>query len=60
MYKKFVSKYIIKADKRGDGGAKVAKRRGSANITRKKIKGSRVSKKNATQKNPKKNPKKKI
>jgi hypothetical protein len=59
MYKKFVSKYIIKADKRGDGVAKVAKRRGSANITRKKIKGSRVSKKNATQKNPKKNPKKK-
>ena len=63
MYKKFVRKYIIKADKRGEG-AKGAKRRGGANVTRRKIKGrgrarSRVSKNNTTRKNPKKNPKKK-
>jgi hypothetical protein len=64
MYRKFVRKYIIKADKRGDGGAKGGKRRGGANVTRRKIKGrgrarSRVSKNNATRKNPKKNHKKK-
>ena len=55
MYKKFVSKYIIKADKRGDGGAKGGKRRGGANVTRRKIlKRSRVSNNNATRKNHKK------
>ena len=67
MYKKFVRKYIIKADKRGEG-AKGAKRMGGANVTRRKIKGrgrarSRVSKNNTTRKNHnknhKKNPKKK-
>jgi hypothetical protein len=66
MYNKFVRKYIIKADKRGEGakrkGAKGAKRRGGANVTRRKIKGrgrSCVSKNNATRKNHKKNHKKK-
>jgi hypothetical protein len=60
MYKKFVSKYIIKADKRGEG-AKGAKRRGSTNVTRRKIKGrSRpcISKNNTTRKNHEKNHKK--
>lgn len=52
MYKKFVSKYIIKADKRGNRGTQGGKRRGGANVTRRKIlKRSRVSKNNATRKN---------
>ena len=58
MYNKFVRKYIIKADKRGEG----AKRKGGANVTRRKIKGrgrSCVSMNNATRKNHKKNHKKK-
>ena len=55
MYKKFVRKYIIKADKRGNRGTQGGKRRGGANVTRRKIlKRSRVSNNNATRKNHKK------
>jgi hypothetical protein len=54
MYKKFVSKYIIKADKRGNRGTQGGKRRSGANVTRRKIlKRSRVSKNNVTRKNNK-------
>jgi hypothetical protein len=55
MYKKFVRKYIIKADKRGNRGTQGGKRRSGANVTRRKIlKRSRVSNNNATRKNHKK------
>jgi hypothetical protein len=54
MYKKFVSKYIIKADKRGNRGTQGGKRMSGANVTRRKIlKRSRVSKNNVTRKNNK-------